>query len=395
MKESTKLELRKSEIRDELLDENLDSEKRDALVGELRETESKWRAAVALEETETPEDNDDEARDMDDLLGRVELRSYLDAATNGNPVRGAEAELNQELKLDTEGIVPFEAIAPIEERADDVSGTPTNVARTAASPLARIMKRSVSNYLGIANPTVPVGERTFPVLAGGTSASTVAKGTAVEANAASWSTVEVSPVRASARYRWYVEDVARMGPTLESTLRADLSAVIADYLDDRALNGTGSSPQPNGLLSTLTAPTTPTNTSTIDTLIGDIVDQVDGVHLYSEADLRILLGPSMYKIASKTKTSAGEFPLDAVRNRIADLRISAKLPAVASDIEHGIAFATGNPTSVLMPVWSGVRLIRDNVSDAASGVVNLTAIWLYSFAALRHGQYAQLSYKVA
>ena len=393
MKESIKLELRKSEIRQELLNDDLDSEKRDSLVIELRETESKWRAAVALEETETP---DDETRDLDNLTSQVELRSYLDAATRGVAVTGAEAELNQELKLDTDGMVPFEAIAPVEERADDISNAPDTVSRTSASPLARIMARSVSTYLGISTPTVAAGERTYPVLSGGTSASTLAKGASVEAGAATWTTHEVSPVRASARYRWHVEDVARMGPALESSLRGDLSNVIASYLDDRGLNGDGVTPDPGGLLNSLTAPNpAPTTIVTIDDLVEAILARVDGLYADTESVVRLLLGPATYRKVAATKSTNGAFLIDGIRARTAGLRVSAKIPAVASDIEHGISYASGTPSSVVMPVWSGVRLIRDNVSNAAEGVVNLTAIWLYSYAALRTEQYAQLSFKVS
>ena len=78
MKNSTKLELRKSEIRDALLDDNLDSEKRDELVTELRETESpsgvrrlRWRKP--RRQTQTKSATIDPAQS-------VELRAYFDHA---------------------------------------------------------------------------------------------------------------------------------------------------------------------------------------------------------------------------------------------------------------------------------------------------------------------------
>lgn len=405
MTEAQKLDIKRSELRAALIaDDNMSAEDREAKTQELLDVESKYQTAVALEATEAATHEPVEGR-VADLVGRVELRNYLDAATRGVSVTGAEAELNKELKLDSDGEVPWAAIAPVEERADDVSNSPTNVSRTSASPLARIMAPSVASFVGIRTVQVPTGERTYPVLTGGTSADTLAKSTGstlntIEANAASWSTVEVSPVRATARYRWAVEDVARMGGALEASLRADLAEVIRVYLDAQAILGTGTAPYVEGLITGLTAPNNPTAIVKADDIFTAATDRVDGLTAADERDVRILTGVQTYKKISGEKTTGGDYVLPKVRERIGGLRSTAQIPDApkngnGANIQVGLAYSTRAPASIVLPVWSGVRLIRDGVSDAASGIVNLTAVWLYALAKVRESQYARLAFKVA
>ena len=409
----SELDSKRSELRIALIaDDNMSAADREAKTSELvaaekeyKDTSSEWRTAAALEATEEAKLEPVENR-MTDLVGRVELRNYLDAATRGISVTGAEAELNKELKLDTDGEVPWAAISPVEERTDDVSGAPTNVSRTAASPLARLFAPSVAAYAGIRIEQVGVGERTYPVLTGGTSADTLAKSSGstlntIEANVATWDTVEVSPVRASARYRWDVSQVARMGPTLENSLKSDLAEVIRTYLDFQAIQGTGVAPYVSGLLTGLTRPATnPSAIVKTDDFLAAATALIDGTTTFDERDVRLLVNAQTYKKISAAKASNGSYLVPALRERLNGIRVSSTMPDAPtsgnkSNITENIAFSTRAPSSVVMPVWSGVRLIRDNVSDAASGVVNLTAIWLYALAKVRTGQYAKWLAKVA
>ena len=408
MTDVQRLDIKRSELRSKLIaDDAMSAEDRESATKELLDTESRYQTAVAIEATESAKTEPVENR-MADLIDRVELRNYLDAATRGVSLTAgsAEAELNKELKLDTDGEVPWAAISPVEERTDDVSGAPTNVSRTAASPLARLFAPSVAAYAGIRIEQVGVGERTYPVLTGGTSADTLAKSSGstlntIEANVATWDTVEVSPVRASARYRWDVSQVARMGPTLENSLKSDLAEVIRTYLDFQAIQGTGVAPYVSGLLTGLTRPATnPSAIVKTDDFLAAATALIDGTTTFDERDVRLLVNAQTYKKISAAKASNGSYLVPALRERLNGIRVSSTMPNAPTSgannkITENIAFSTRAPSSVVMPVWSGVRLIRDNVSDAASGVVNLTAIWLYALAKVRTGQYAKWLAKVA
>ena len=65
---------------------------------------------------------------------------------------------------------------------------------------------------------------------------------------------------------------------------------------------------------------------------------------------------------------------------------SANIPAAASDIQQGILAKLGAQDgfyNAVCPVWEGLRLIRDEVTQAASGLVQVTAVALHNFKVVR------------
>ena len=397
MNNSTKLELRKSEIRDDLLDENLDSDKRDELVTELRETESKWRAAVALEETETP---DDETRDMDDLVSKVELRAYLAHAIDGsNGLVGAERELNQELRA-SDQTIPWEAFVT-NDMAEVRTDTPTDITtasrKTAANPLARIMARSDSAFMGIQTVTVPAGERQFVAMATGGSGGNFARNAAVEASAATFTTVDAKPTRGSIRYLWNLESQVTM-PSMEQALRADASATIRRYLDSQALVGDGSAPNPQGLLTGFSAPSDPSAVVTASNLLTDAIGMVDGLIAHDTANIRLLIGKDTYaKVAGEQSTNK-DYVLPKITARLGGVRVSTDVPAVASKKQAGLAYASGLvPASVFIPVWGpGPTVILDKYGVLAQQAQQALSIhYLYNVVTLRKTQYKRTIYQTA
>lgn len=397
MKNSTKLELRKSEIRDELLDDSLGSEKRDALVDELRETESKWRAAVALEETETP---DDDETDMSDLTSRIELRAYFEHALSegSDPLKGAERELNAELRAGDQ-VIPWEAFVTddaIEERADAVTDITTASRKTATNPLARIMARSDSAFMGIQTVTVPAGERQFVAMASGGSGKNFARNAPVESSAATFTTVDAKPTRGSIRYLWNLESTVTM-PSMEQALRADAAATIRRYLDSQALVGDGSAPNPQGLLTGFAAPSDPSGVVTASALITDAISMVDGLIAHDTSNIRLLIGKETFqKIAGEQSTNK-DFVLPKITARLGGVRVSTDIPAVASKKQAGLAYASGLvPASIFIPVWGpGPTVILDRYSNSASAQTALSLHYLYNVVTLRKEQYKRTIYQTA
>ena len=67
-------------------------------------------------------------------------------------------------------------------------------------------------------------------------------------------------------------------------------------------------------------------------------------------------------------------------------------------IQHGITFGVGGVNRAFAPVWSGIQLIKDPYTDAASGEVSITAHLMWDFvisqaALIPHG--VQVSFKTA
>ena len=75
------------------------------------------------------------------------------------------------------------------------------------------------------------------------------------------------------------------------------------------------------------------------------------------------------------------------------VRMSDRIPDVASSIQPGIVRLGMRPMCVVSVVWGGVTLIRDIYSGAASGEIVVTALQLIGDVhVLRDGSFAEVSF---
>lgn len=360
-------------------------------------------------EQRADDDGDAEERELRRLQDRIELRAYLQAAMDGSSLMGAEAEFNQALKVgDGAGAVqvPWEALLPPGwspgqerrmERRQDVATVPAADMHTENMQpiLGRIFQRTVAAFLGVTMPMASVGERRYPVMTGGTTASMQAAGGEVDASAASYTVTTIEPTRLTARYLFRVEDLA-MVSGLEASLRGDLRDVMGDELDRQILTGNGTAPNLSGVFdddSGLAAPAEPGSEASVDDYIDVITGQVDGTNAYQTGDIRLLIGTNTLKHAAKkfitgTDTSALEY----VRRLSGGYRVSARVPALAAKKQEGMAIRMNGVA--VAPVWPTLSLIRDVYSGAAKGEVALTAIALYGFEIVRTNGWTRFKLQV-
>ena len=80
-----------------------------------------------------------------------------------------------------------------------------------------------------------------------------------------------------------------------------------------------------------------------------------------------------------------------------DFMASANIPAAAGDVQSGILAKMGGDMAMnaVCPVWEGLRLIRDEVTNAAEGLINVTAVALHNFAVLRPAGFVRTKLKLA
>ena len=88
-------------------------------------------------------------------------------------------------------------------------------------------------YLGIEMPSVPAGESAWDTFATGGSAAMYAESAAVEADAATFTEVTVTPSRMSGRYKYTQEALNKLSD-LEAVLVRDMRNVLADRVGYRA-----------------------------------------------------------------------------------------------------------------------------------------------------------------
>ena len=364
------IQRRMSEVRSELNRriEPADEEQR-KLTSELDTLETKFREALdeerAAEEPET--------REFKALADKIELRAYIQSAIRGNQIDGREAEVNAHLGLDSD-CVPLEAL---EERADTVAPTEVGRSQRVITPL---FGRSVAAFLGCTFPRPGMGEASYAVMSDDIDPTVKAAAAAADEDNPTFSTTELKPGRLTTTVIWRVEDAAVF--PIESNLRTVMRESMEDALDTRVLQGAAvASTWNQGLVPELTIdPAAKDGAATSNTdILERIVTAVDGLYANSAGQLRILVRPNVYAgWIEKPYVTMGDATslYDKIAQYVGEIRVTAKLEAVATDERVLIMKGRHSDRSMICPVWNGIRLIRDELSTATTGRIRLTALML-------------------
>lgn len=336
------------------------------------------------------------------LLERIELRNYLNAYSQGHKIEGAEAELNQELSLDSVSHVPWQALAPtpLEQRMEQRTDDPTNVTiadwgKTINALLPRIFEKTDAGFLGVTTPGVRAGTTAYPVMTGGTTASMKAANAEVEADVATFTVETVTPTRLSARYLLNLEGLAAMGGMLESTLRRDLRATMGDQFDEQIINGDGTSPNVSGIFAELTDATDETSVVTFDNVRLKATDELDGKMARSESSVRILVGLASWKLFRSLQNTDKQLDsIEAYQRLGGRMQNSARIPDMDGTSKNQRGILTFEPSAAVAPIWQGITMIRDPYTNAAKAQVALTAHMLFGFAFKRKDGWKEVSFRL-
>lgn len=415
----TRLQLRQSELRielGELLDlETRDTEqegRRDAIGREMRSLERDIRDARLTQppepETEETPTADAETRELANLERRSGLLPMVQTFLAERPLDGANREYRQALlgDADREGLIPFEmlltpASPPLEQRQDVVStvAAAALVEGSQASVLERVFTRSLAARLGVAMPSVPVGDANFPVLTGGTTAAQVGAGEGHDAAAAAFAGFTLEPKRLSARYVFRIEDAARLR-NYESILRRDLTAVMTDQMDNKVINGDPSvdDDDPSGFLAELVAPAAEADANTWTEYLTKFTALVDGINSYSMMDLFAVLGSDTFQFGSTLFDATANFnaprasATEYVGGMIAGQVVSSRIPDGSDNTQVNIVAKRAYPgRNAVAPVWRAFELVRDPYTRAGTGEVILTARMLWNFKVIREAGWALIA----
>ena len=418
MLESQRIEIRRSEIRARLADlagsdAPTDEEVRERtdMQAELRKSEAKLQDAIKGEdaEAESRAAQSGETGALDRLADKAELRQYVICALNQSELPAREAELSAAFKLSGARHVPWAVIAPKHEprwyrstpERESRADASTSLAATGPQViedkyLGRVFAGSIIDYLAIRTIPIEFGERSIPVLTAGVAPAMKAKAANADAEAGTVSFAVLSPKRASAAYVFSLEDLAR-SPELEPALRMDLAAALTETISNQVLNGNGTAPNVNGLLSKLTDPTAPTAVIDYDGAIGVSAGGVEGKHARNLREVRTLFGTATYsKLAGAIHAGSGYAATDYLDGLSGGVMATSLMPAAASTVQQGILALTAIGGNGALGVWNGVQLtIRDEYSKANTGEIRLTANALIDFEITRAGGFQQVAYKLS
>ena len=392
-----KLQIRKSEISEKLnslLGLETRTEEQDGelvkLTAEGQKLEPEIRAAIVA--TPDPKETHGEGDAAD-----VELRALINDASPGKILSavharrntdGREAEIQSHYKVGGNEI-PH---AMLEVRAQ--TQAPTNGATTQAEIIQPIFGQTAVNFLEIPMPTVPPGASTFPIISTRPAPETPAEGASVTADipAQTFEAELLKPQAAQAQIEFSREDAASF-PSMSDALGRVIVDAVGFELDRQLLRHTT-----EGLLTAgLTAPGNPGGQSAFADYRKALNDQVNGREAGVASDCRMLMGSATYAHAdtlfkgNNSEVSA----LDYLMAKSGGLRVHTEVPAVASKRQDAIIAKALGHTHAVMPVWSAIQLVTDEVTKLQTRIIVLTAIQLFAFKVLRTDGFARVRFQVA
>ena len=387
---SHKIQIRLSECR-EALNTLLQTENRTAeqetematLTKEVSAKEPELRAALASEGVSVETNTitaDPEVRERLALRGRARFGRFLAAAISGRAIDGVEAEYRSAMGAgDGIPLDLFEQDRPrqLEYRADAATVAPSSAqGENVAALQPFVFSESIAPMLGIDMPEVSSDVYTEPRISVQLEAAAKTKGTAQGSTAATIVGVSATPRRIVARLTVQLEDVAAFGnDSFETALREHARTVLSDEYDNQIINGNGTSPNVEGLLDQLNNPSNPSTIATFDLFVAAATEGIDGLWARTLRDVRLIVNPATYRLASATFRGTDGIPTAAshLTAQLGSFSTNSRMPAKSGNIAKGIIYRAGQPgiRTAVHPTW-GLLSIDDIYTDADSGQRHFT-----------------------
>ena len=417
MKDTTKLAIRMSEVRERLasisnteeVTEELRSEARE-LRTEMGDLETRHQAALAAEPEERVEVRDtivmdSEMRERLELRKKATLTGFIVARMNGLHITGAEAEYSAAEQA--EGDIPVSLFEPdprevrTEERV--VTSAPGTVGVNIAPIQPAIFAPSISQYMGIDMPQVPSGTFSQARINASASAASRAKGADVAITAQTFATGTATPKGVSAGVEFLAEDVLSAGvANFEASITQNAQMALSAELDDMLINGSGSGNDIRGLFEALTDPSADGTTLTFAHGLEKLAALTDGLWAVDVSQVRQTVGVDTYRLAagltSGSAANRGEVTLASwLARESGGFRTNSRMPATVSTKQQALAFRSGvsGVRTAVSPHWGRIS-ITDIYSGAKSAMTTVVFhVFLGDVLVVQPGAYAQVEYKVS
>ena len=352
---------------------------------EYRESEEALRTAVVKDDSE-PEVvvEDTEYREKLRIRDRANLGRYIAAAVEGGRVSGAEKDLAAAFNC-AEGFMPIcmfndePTATELREAATEyraitpVPGTDVQGSRAAVVPAP--FERSALAALGVTFPTVPQGVPVYPSLTTAPPAGIKSKGTAVDSTAAAFDLVVRKPRRIGGRVSMAAENLAVL-PSMAQTLREGLVDAAADAIDKAGFSTGTADTDGNiaGLFGVATDVTADTTTATFSNFVSKLAGMVDGKYAYGWGDMRLVVGSDTFaRLAGQFQSNGDMSVWDYLVGKLASVRVSNRVPAKTGSTQKGILTRNALRQRIKIPVWGGIKLLTDELSDSDKGEIHVTA----------------------
>ena len=310
---------------------------------------------LATDDDETIEvsEIDGEVRERIEIRSRARMASYVTAAADQQPLAGAEHELSAAYGLPA-GHMPIEMLLPGNREGGEVRAvTPGVVAPGASAGISPVIFESTAAAsVGVTFPVVASGEASFPVMSTPPTATPVAQSAAAPNTAGAFRLDTRTPTRVSGQFEVEVEDIALL-PGMEEALRGSIGQVIAEAVDEQVISGNDSGANLNGLFQQAANATVDSAVETFATGVARYAALVDGQYAHGWGDMRAIIGSSTFALYASLFQSNGDMSLlDYLVSRLGSMRVSDKVPAVASMGQKNLAVLTAGNQPIRVPVWA-------------------------------------------
>ena len=327
----------------------------------------------------------------------VELRALLHDASAGRILAavhgrkntdGREAELQAHFKVGGNEL-PHAML--VEHRA--ATPAPANVATQQAEIIQPIFGQTGAAHLAIPQPSVEAGAAVYPIISARPTPETPAEGVTVTADipAGSFTADLLKPQAAQAQIEFSREDAASF-PSMSDALGRVIVDAVGFELDRQMLVHTTA-----GLLTAgLTAPANPAALAGFAAYRSAINTQVNGREAGVASDCRILVGAKTYEHADTVfRTTDSELSaLDWIMAKSGGVRVHTAVPAIVDKRQDAVIAKALGQQHAVMPVWSSVQLVTDEVTKLQKRLIVLTAIQLFSFKVLRTDGFARVRFQI-
>ena len=392
-----RLEVRAAEIRQrlgELADiegeartEAIETEQR-GLLREMQGLQGRLAAAITAEDADATlrgeqDRGDGEGAEHRAMLERANVGQIFAATLEHRATTGPERELQDALGL-AGNQIPIALLRGSENRAR--TPAPDNVGTTQNEIIQAVFPMSCAAWLGVDSPVVPVGDATFPVVTTSATPQRLTKGQTADESTGAFSAELLQPTRLQASFRYSREDRARFA-MMDMALRDNLSLALSDLLDKEILVGA------DGLLGgTNLSQVAATGAWTFSNYRAAVFGNVDGIFAGSAMDMRTIMGAQTFAHAAAQYVSMGSnlSGLEAIDSPITGgVKVSAHVPPAASN-QQDMILRLGMRRDMISPIWEGLTLIPDEITDAGKGEIIVTAVLLFAAKILRTGGFKRI-----
>ena len=258
--------------------------------------------------------------------------------------------------------------------------------------IGRVFPQSAAAFCGVDVQSVEVGQVVVPVLSTGVTIGgphTDSTDVAETTGAVTISTLQ--PRRLNGSFAVKQTDLATF-PMLEDGLRADLGDAIQNAMDSDLLRRTDA-----GLLDLGADPATvPAGSATLAaTFLSDLYSGVDGIYAGSVGQVRVLYGPETYAYAGGLVIAANhpETVIDKVSRIAGGVLVTDNAGPYAANRQEALIVKGAARRNAVGALWSGVQVIRDEVTRAKEGEVRLHVIGMWDFAVVRSAGFIRKGYR--